>query len=77
MTETPYSKRELDFMFRELKDEIQSLNTNTTTGFKGVHARLDITNGKVKKIIVALVAVFFFCLGLGFEQISPLIALIA
>jgi hypothetical protein len=69
----PYSNRELDLMFRELKDEIRTLNTNTTTGFKGVHARLDITNGKVKKIIVALIFVFGLLLGMGFEQLSPLL----
>lgn len=42
MSEEPYSKRELDTHFKNLEDQI-------TTGFKGVHNRQDVTNGKVLK----------------------------
>lgn len=33
------------------------------------------TNGKVRKITIGLVALGFFCLGLGLEQLAPVLKL--
>ena len=82
----PYQNREIDSKFNEAftrmtefdKDTRESLSrieTNMENGFIQVNRRLDTTNGKVKKIIVALVAVAAFSVGAGLVNINNIIAL--
>lgn len=73
MTEKNYSKRELDNFFQKHEEDHSRLEGKIDAGFGQVNARLDITNGKVKKIIIALVAVMFFVLGLAGREALPTI----
>lgn len=41
-----------------------------------IKTQVTYTNGKVRKIIVALIGVGFFSLGLGFEQLAPIVKLL-
>lgn len=52
----------------DMRNGLQLLETTMTTGFKGVHKRQDIANGKVNKIIIALVAITFLAVGLGINN---------
>lgn len=72
----PYKNREIDQFHSGLKEQIGSLRDDMNKGFGKINARLDVTNGKVKKIIIALVAVGFFALGLGLKEARFLIGLI-
>ena len=65
MAEEPYSKREID------------------AHHGGIHTKLDrliklieYTNGKVKRLTIALVAVGFFALGLGVVEAEKFLSII-
>lgn len=75
MGEERYTNRELDMLHNGLKTEITAFREDMEQhgiamrlGFEGVHKRLDITNGKVKKIIIGLVALAAFAIGLGVAE---------
>ena len=55
-----------------IKDQLDRIEKD------GRHTREQVTftNGKVRKIILALVLAFGLILGLGFEQIGPVLSLI-
>lgn len=63
--ETPYSKREQD-TYRE--EVLASLDR--------IEKQVVYTNGKVRKIILAMVAMGFLLIGLGINQLAPIIALL-
>jgi hypothetical protein len=75
MAEQPYSNREHDLIHAGLVKQLDALNTNMITGFKGIHVRQDITNGKVKKLIVALVFAFGLIIGLGAKDFQSVVSL--
>lgn len=43
------TNKELKLMFDNLKEQIEDLNEDMNEGFRKVHERQDITNGKVEK----------------------------
>lgn len=81
MTEQNYSKRELDHFLEEftkshidLKNTIETNQEENRSNFKGMTDRQDFTNGKIKKIIVAMVAFAAFALGaVGKDAILPIL----
>lgn len=65
MPTEPYSNRELDAKFATVHEKLDSILEQTT-----------YTNGKVRKIIIALIGLGFFTLGLGIANFTPLLAFI-
>lgn len=58
--------------------DIDDLKNVVKEGFRGIHERQDVTNGKVRKIIIALVLVVGVVIGLtGKESVPLLIKLLA
>lgn len=55
---------------RKTHEEIKGL---VESGFKGVHERQDVANHKVRKLIIAMVAVSFFLVGLGLKEARTLL----
>ena len=76
MTEKPYSKREIDAMNETTEGKYDDLKEFIVDGFKGIHARQDYANGRVNKIILALMLAFGLILGLGATNFSSVIRLI-
>ena len=68
-----YSKRELDRFFKDNSDSNTRLENKIDKGFEGVHKRQDLANGKVKKIIIALIATVFFVMGLAGKGLLPIL----
>lgn len=64
MPETPYANRELDEKFLGVHDKLDKIVEQTTA-----------TNGKVRKIIMAIILLSGVSLGLGLEQAAPLLSL--
>lgn len=75
MDNEPYSKREIDQHHEYIKSELTTIKEDMRTGFDEVKNRLDYTNGKLKKIILAMVAVSAFTLGLGLKEAQAILAL--
>ena len=63
--EKPYSKREIDSLHDGIHEKLDTLITQAR-----------YTNGKVKRITLALVAIGFFSLGLGLVEAKTILALI-
>lgn len=76
MTQEPYTKREIDAYHSNMEENMKELKDEMTKGFKTTHTKLDYTNGKVRKIIIALISVVFFSVGLGLKELSPLLKLL-
>jgi hypothetical protein len=62
--EPDYTKRELDGKFEGVHEKLDKLIVQAT-----------YTNGKLRRVIVALLAIGFFTLGLGFKELTPLVSL--
>ena len=71
--EPSYTNREIDLMQKGIRRELEAINTNMKTGFGGIHERQDQTNGKVKKIIVALVFAFGLIIGIGAKDFGAVV----
>lgn len=63
--EPAYSNRELDAQFKLVHEKLDTIDTKVT-----------YTNGKVRKITIALIGVAFFSLGLGSQQLAPLLKIL-
>lgn len=63
MSVEPYSNRELDTKFETVHEKLDSILEQVT-----------YTNGKVRKIVIALIGIGFFSLGLGIANASPLLS---
>lgn len=75
MNDIPYSNRELDEKFRGVHDKLDSNKTDIMYKLGKIEDQTTYTNGKVKKIVVALIALAAFSAGLGLQQLLPLIKL--
>ena len=67
-----YSKRELDRIFHYVAKELKDIKEDQQL----IKEQVTFTNGKVRKLIIAGVAIGFFSVGLGFQQIGPLLMLL-
>ena len=64
--ENTYADREIDEMVKDVKEQLDRIEQQTTA-----------TNGKVKKITIALIALAFFSLGLGLSNPQLLTIILA
>lgn len=71
MAEQDYSKREIDRMFAEIAS---TLKDHGETHDK-ILAQVTFTNGKVRRITIALTALAFFSLGVGLKELAPVLKL--
>jgi hypothetical protein len=82
-----YSNREIDALATKLGDKIDNfknvLELKMSDNHKAaadslsrIEMQVGYTNGKVKKITLALVLLGGVCIGLGFQQVSPFLGLI-
>ena len=76
----PYPRNEIDLMLQALDNKIENYHNETMVELKQhrVHhqemlTEVRFTNGKLKKVIIALVAIGAFALGTGLENISTLL----
>lgn len=65
MSEEPYKNREIDEMFRDIDEKLDRIEAQTTA-----------TNGKVKKMIIAIVLIFGILMGYGVKNIPFLLSLL-
>ena len=83
MSEQPYNTREIQELFRSVHEKIDNnrqdakdqLDRIETTGKETQH-QVIFTNGKVRKIILALVLAFGLIMGLEFEQLGPVLSIL-
>lgn len=82
-----YSNREIDAMQKaviekvdvatlHLADRLADFEKDTRESLSRIEVQVSYTNGKVKKIVLALVLLSGVCIGLGFQQIGPVLSLI-
>lgn len=83
MTEPPYSNREIDQKFERIVEKLDIFETDTRnsltrieTKADGIDNKVTYTNGKVRKIIISLVALAAFSMGLGLTEAAPLLKLL-
>jgi hypothetical protein len=76
MADKPYSKREIDSIKEHITGQVTGLSTEMLSGFEAVNKRLDYTNGKVRKITIALVLMGGIMLGAGFQYAPTVLSLI-
>jgi hypothetical protein len=87
MADKDYSKREIDAMEARIGEKIENVqnvielkiseNHNAAAGsLSRIEMQVAYTNGKVKKITLALVLLSGVCIGLGFQQIGPILSLV-
>lgn len=87
MSDQPYSKREIDQITMTIGEKIEHVkdalelritdNHNATAAsLSRIETQVAYTNGKVKKITIALVLLAGVCVGLGFQQIGPVLSLL-
>ena len=83
MTDQPYTQREIDHFHGEIAKELEeigkdidSMKGDMEKGFKTVHIKLDYTNGKVKKIIIAMVLLAGMSIGFGFNNFPLILGMI-
>jgi predicted RND superfamily exporter protein len=69
MTEEAYKNRELDSKFEEVHGRLDTQDASLAK----ILTQTTATNGKVRKIIIALVALLAFVLGLQGKEIIPLL----
>jgi hypothetical protein len=69
MAEKPYQNREVDKMFLAVHDRFDSQDKSLNR----IESQVEYTNGKIKKIIVALVLTIGFVLGIMGKEIIPLV----
>ncbi len=76
MAEDPYSKREVDSIKEHMTGQINGLSVEMLSGFETVNKRLDYTNGKLRKVIIALVLVFGILIGAGSRYAPNILSLL-
>ena len=70
--EAAYSNRELDEKFKGLHSKLDLQTVTLTT----IDQKVTYTNGKVRKLIIGLIGIGFFTLGLGFQQLAPVLKIL-
>lgn len=78
MADNQYQNREIDAMFVAVHDRFDIQDKTLSRIEKEVLPRMevkqDFTNGKLRKIIVAMVLLFGFVLGVMGKELLPLLA---
>jgi len=69
MKAEPYSKREVDLIIEKM-----ALHHETTTAWlRQIDTKVEYTNGKVKRLVLAVVGIACVLIGFGFKTAMPLI----
>ena len=87
MADKDYSKREIDAMEARIGDKIDNVQNvielkisenhkASVDSLSRIEMQVGYTNGKVKKIVLALVLLSGVCIGLGFQQLAPMLSLL-
>ena len=82
-----YKNREIDGKFNEMDERLkrfeadtrnwqQRIETEMHTGFETMHRKQDYTNGKVRKVIMAMIALAAFTIGVGVDSGGSMLSLI-
>jgi len=69
MEETPYTKREVDLII----DKMTTYHNITGEKLKIIDAKVEYTNGKLKRVILAIAIISALLIGAGFKDILPLL----
>lgn len=83
----PYENREIDEKFKVLAEKMQGVQNNielrigdnhksVTDSLSRIETQVAFTNGKVKKIILAIIGIAGVLIGLGIEQVGPFLSLL-
>ena len=75
-TEIKHNHREIMVSLKEQKAEVAAAHSKLAKAISDVDAKITFTNGKVKRIIIALTAIGAFALGTGLQNISTLIKIV-
>ncbi len=67
MSEEPYSKREVDLIM----DKMSTHHKTTTHWLARIDAKVEYTNGKLKRVILAIAIISALLVGAGFKGILP------
>lgn len=70
MTEQAYQNREIDAKFTEVHHRFDDQDAV----LKRMEGKQDYTNGKLKKVIIALAILFGFALGMMGKEILPILS---
>lgn len=76
MEDKPYLNREIDKHFETLRQSMDVFESNTSTSLEEIKDLQRYTNGKVRKIIIALVLVSGIVIGQTFTNAHDIISLI-
>lgn len=87
MSDDPYSKREIDQITATITEKVENVQNvlelkisenhkATVDSLSRIETQVAYTNGKVKKITLALVLLAGVCIGLGFQQLAPFLSLL-
>lgn len=77
MPDADYKNRELDEKFKNLDTLIREKHDDVMVKISGVDMKVTYTNGKVKKIIIALVLLAGIVIGQNFSNTHDIIGLLA
>ncbi len=69
MSDKPYTKREVDLIM----DKMSTHHSLTTAWLEKIDKKVEYTNGKVKRIILALAIMGGLLIGFGFKIALPII----
>jgi len=67
MSDKPYTKREVDLIM----DKMATHHKTTTQWLSRIDAKVEYTNGKLKRVILAIAVISALLIGAGFKDILP------
>jgi len=67
MSDKPYTKREVDLIM----DKMSTHHKTTTQWLSRIDAKVEYTNGKLKRVILAIAVISALLIGAGFKDILP------
>ena len=83
MSDHPYNTREIQQLFQSVHEKIDRNREDAKEQLDRIELngeetkdQVVFTNGKVRKIILALVLAFGLIIGLGFERLGPVLGIL-
>ena len=75
MEKDHYTNRELDAKFSEVREVVTSSKNTLLEKLLEIEKQTIYTNGKVKKIIMAILLLSGLSIGLGIQRVMPIVGL--